>query len=205
LNPWDKSLDQIRAVAQLNCISSVSDYCQYFEERIGKQRHFGEVSPSYSHLPAEAYQCMSRLTEDVRFLFVMRDPTRRAASHMRHLRLMINKDKSLPELLERVGPSHTIYIKSDYRYPLRTLRSLGLADRCRFMIYEDLFKQDSLDSLCDWLGLARHKANVEKALNVGMGEHLTPQQLEELRERLAPIYEGLRHDPVTKAASRWWW
>lgn len=200
-----KGFDRVRALAQLNNITSTDDYFRYFEERIGKQRHFGEISPSYAHLPSEAYTCMASLCEDVRFLFLMRDPALRAASHMRQLRLRILKDMDIDEMLDRIDQSSPFFIRSDYRYTLQTLRSLGLATSTRFLIYEDLFAQECMDDLCDWLGLARHKGDFKKIMNRGSGVNLTPRQFDILRERLTPIYDDLRHDPITQGATTWLW
>lgn len=197
--------DRLRALAQLGRIETIQDYLSFFEERIGSQLHFGEISPSYAHLSAEAYASMAQLTDDVRFLFLMRDPTDRAASHLRHVRRRVEKDLDLDQLLDRVDPDHAIYIRSDYRYTLQTLRSLGLAERSRFLIYEDLFTQDCVDDLCDWLGIERHQAVLDKRLNPGVGDALSERQMGLLRDRLAPIYDGLRDDPATAGARRWRW
>jgi hypothetical protein len=201
----DARFDRLRALAQLGRIESTDEYLAFFEERIGEHACFGEISPSYAHLPPEAYACMAGLTEDVRFLFLMRDPTDRAASHLRHARRRVKKDIDLAQLLERVDSASSVFIRSDYRYTLNTLRALGLAERCRFLIYEDLFSQDCVDSLCDWLGIQRHEAVLDKRLNPGVGEALADQQLSILREKLAPIYNDLRHDPATQGASSWRW
>ena len=197
--------DRLRALAQLGRIESTRDYLGFFEERIGAQLHFGEISPAYSHLPPEAYECMAKLTDDVRFLFLMRDPADRAASHLRHARRRVHKDLDVDQLLDRVNQDHSIYIRSDYRYTLQTLRSLGLAEKSMFLIYEDLFSQDSVDKLCQWLGIPGCKAVLDKRLNPGVGDSLGDRQMSILRQRLAPIYDGLRDDPATAGASRWRW
>ena len=197
--------DRLRALAQLGRIETIDDYLAFFEERIGAEMHFGEISPSYAHLPVEAYVSMAQLTNDVRFLFLMRDPTDRAASHLRHVRRRVDKDLDLDQLLERVDHENPIYMRSDYRYTLQTLRSLGLAERSRFLIYEDLFAQDCVDELCDWLGIDRHDAVLDKRLNPGVGDALNDRQMGLLRDRLSPIYDGLRDDPATAGARLWRW
>ena len=197
--------DRLRALAQLGRIETIDDYLAFFEERIGAEMHFGEISPSYAHLPAEAYASMAQLTNDVRFLFLMRDPTDRAASHLRHVRRRVDKDLDLDQLLERVDHENPIYMRSDYRYTLQTLRSLGLAERSRFLIYEDLFAQDCVDAVCDWLGIDRHDAVLDKRLNPGVGDALNDRQMGLLRDRLSPIYDGLRDDPATAGARLWRW
>jgi hypothetical protein len=148
---------------------------------------------------------MAKLTDDVRFLFLMRDPADRAASHLRHARRRVHKDLDVDQLLDRVNQDHSIYIRSDYRYTLQTLRSLGLAEKSMFLIYEDLFSQDSVDKLCQWLGIPGCKAVLDKRLNPGVGDSLGDRQMSILRQRLAPIYDGLRDDPATAGASRWRW
>lgn len=198
-------LDRLKALAKLGKISTKEEYLAFFAERIGSQVHFGEISPSYSHLPPEAYDFMSKITNDVRFLFLMRDPTDRAASHLRHLRRRVEKEASISELLELVNPISPVFVSSDYRYTISTLRSLGFESKTKFIIYESLFSQETLDELCDWLGLRRHLAVVNKRLNPGIGASLTEDQLAELRDRLSPIYDGLRHDPVTQSVVSWRW
>ena len=99
-----------------------------------------------------------------------------------------------------------VYICSDYAYTIQSLRSLGLEDRCRYLIYEDLFSQGTVDGLCDWLGLARHEAVFDRRLNAGVGQSLTATQMALLRDSLAPIYDQLRYDPAVEHASSWlWW
>lgn len=197
--------DRLYALAQLGHIASNEQYLTYFEGRIGDQMHFGEISPSYAHLPPQAYQSMAGLTRDVRFLFLMRDPTERAASHLRHARRRIDKDEELNSLVKRVTPDSAFFIRSDYRYTLDTLRALGLEDKTRFLVYENLFCQETVDELCDWLGIGRCPAILDKRLNPGVGAALNAAQMDLLRDRLAPIYDGLRHDPALQSAASWRW
>jgi hypothetical protein len=98
-----------------------------------------------------------------------------------------------------------VYVCSDYVYTIRMLRALGLEDRCKFLIYEHLFAQDTLDELCDWLGLERHQAVLDKRLNPGVGQALTDLQLAVLRDRLAPVYSQLMGDPAVQGSSSWRW
>lgn len=197
--------DRLTALAELDSIASADDYLEYFSRRIGSELHFGEISPAYSHLPPEAFQLMAGITEDVRFLFLMRDPTSRAASHLRHLRRRSSREESLDILVDCVRPGHPVYVCSDYVYTIQMLRTLGLEDRCKFLIYEHLFVQETLDELCDWLGLERHQAVLDKRLNPGVGEALTDVQLEMLRDRLAPVYSQLMGDPAVQGSSSWRW
>jgi len=197
--------DRLRALAQLGALRDCEAYLAYFAERIQRQRHFGEITPAYSHLPADALRQIGGLTRDVRFLFLMRDPTSRAASHLRHLRRRVRRDESLDALIAEVGPGHPVFRRSDYRDTLQALREAELLDRAYCIIYEQLFRQEQLDALCGWLGMAHWRADFDQRLNPAVGEGLSAAQLTLLRERLAPIYEGLRHEPLVASAQSWRW
>lgn len=206
LSEFDRArFDRLRALAQIGRIRKVGDYMSFFGDRIGAEMHFGEISPSYAHLPPEAYRVMAGLSGDVRFLFLMRDPTDRAGSHLRHWRRRVYSDVSLDKLLQSVDRHSPIYIRSDYRYTLQTLRSLGLEGQSRFLFYEELFTQQCMDDLCAWLGLDPQPADCENRRNPGVGDSLSHDQIALLRDRLSPIYEELCTDPVAGAARAWRW
>ena len=85
------------------------------------------------------------------------------------------------------------------------LRALQLGDRVKFLIYENLFSQDTMDDLCEGLGMERLPATLDKRLNPGVGDALDAAQMNLLRDRLEPIYEDLRHDPAVQSAASWRW
>ena len=201
---WER-FDRLRALAQLGAIQDFDAYLAYFAERISQEWHFGEITPAYSHLPPEALQQIAGLTSDVRFLFLMRDPTARAASHLRHLRRRVRKGEDLDALIAEVAPGHAVFRRSDYRDTLQALRDAGLLDRAYCIIYEQLFSQAEMDSLCRWLGMANHPADFEQRLNPSVGEGLSSRQMAQLRQRLDPIYQGLRNEPLVSSFSGWAW
>lgn len=202
---YRERFDRLRALAQLGSLRDSEAYLAYFAERIQSQRHFGEITPAYSHLPVEALQQIAGLTRDVRFLFLMRDPTARAASHLRHLRRRVRSGESLDVLIAEVAPGHPVFRRSDYRETLQVLRDASLLDRTYCIIYEQLFRQEQIDDLCAWLGMARFQADFDRRLNPAVGEGLSPAQLAQLRERLEPIYDGLRHECLVCSFPGWCW
>jgi hypothetical protein len=200
-----RNRDRLRAYAQIGRIHDTERYLEYFAERMRGQTHFGEISPSYSHLPIETLQQISELTRDVRFLFVLRDPARRAASHIRHLRRRIRADASIDTLLTEVEPGHPVWMRSDYGFTIDQLAAAGLAERSRVMTYETLFQDDTMRGLCDWLEVPFIPPRPDKTLNAGRGDDLTADQLVQLRDRLEPIYADLSVRDLPAGSERWQW
>lgn len=198
---WDK----LRALAQLGRLATIDDYLSYFAERMGRETHFGEISPAYSHLPPETLRDIAGITKDVRFLFMMRDPARRAASHIRHLRRRRQAGVPIDTLVEQVSEGSRVWMRSDYGYTADVLKEAGVLDRTRFLYYETLFRPETIRDLCGWLSLDYRKPDVDKRMNAGRGEDLTEQQLQRLRERMDPLYRDLEARGFRAEAPGWWW
>lgn len=197
--------DRLRAFAQIAQIATPADYLAYFAERLRDQTHFGEISPSYALLPPETLRQVAGLADDVRFLFVMRDPARRAASHLRHLQRRVRAGVPLADLLAEVEPGHPVWLRSDYGRTLDLLAAAGVADRCRLLVFETLFDPATMQGLCDWLGLSLVPPRPEARVNMARGDDLTAAQKQALRDRLDPIYADLRRRPLPDAAAAWDW
>lgn len=196
---------RLRALAQLGRIKSIDDYLAYFAERIGDETHFGEISPSYSHLPPEGLREIAGITADVRFLLIMRDPAKRAASHIRHLRRRVAADVPVADLIRTIAPDHPVYLRSNYGQTLDALEQAGVRDKAYLLTFETLFRADTMRNLCAWLGLEFQAPHVDRKKNEGTGEELTPEQLNEIRERLDPIYIDLRARGFQSDVPQWWW
>ncbi len=205
--PFDqpRTRDRLRALAQIAHIHDTEAYLDYFAERLDGHSHFGEISPSYSHLPPETLKQVAGLTRDVRFLFLVRDPARRAASHIRHLRRRLRADLSIDELLAKVNPANGVWLRSDYGHMLDNLEQSGLAAKTRVMTYEALFKDETMHGLCAWLGLPFRKPRFDVVVNAGRGEDLTKAQQDQLRETLDPIYVDLARRDLPPGAESWRW
>jgi len=198
---WDK----LRALAQQGRMATIDDYLAFFAERMGRQTHFGEISPAYSHLPAETLREIAAITKDVRFLFIMRDPAKRAASHIRHLRRRRQAHVPIDTLVEEVGEGNNVWMRSDYGLTADALKAAGVLDRTRFLYSETLFRPQTIRDLCAWLGLDYRKPDIDHRVNAGRGEELSERQLQRLRERLDPLYRDLEARGFKAEAPGWWW
>ncbi|OYU20131.1 MAG: hypothetical protein CFE34_01500 [Rhodobacteraceae bacterium PARR1] len=180
---------QLRALAELGRIETDQDYLAFFARRMRGQGAFGEISPSYALLPPEALRQMAGLTDDVRFVFLMRDPVARMASQIQHLRRRLRRESTVDEVMAEVLPGSPLWQRGEYG---RTLDALAVAGvRFKVLIYEDMFQDSTIRDLCHWLGLAHSAPDFAKRLNVAQGDPLTGAQLDQLRDKLAPVYADL--------------
>lgn len=183
--------ERLRALAEIGRIGSDQEYLDYFARRMRGEALFGEISPSYAALPPEALRQMARLTDDVRFLFLMRDPAARMVSNLLHLRRRVRADAPVAALLEDIRPGTPLWARADYGRTLDALQAAGVAAQSLLLIYEDLFTEPAIRRLCDGLGIGFHRPDFTHRVNVAQGPPLTPTERAEVRRRLDPIYQDL--------------
>lgn len=201
-----RNLDRLRSLAQIGRIDGPDAYLAYFAERLRKDHtHFGEISPSYSHLSADALREISTLTQDVRLLFLVRDPAKRAASHIRHVRRRLRANEPIDAIIDEITPSHPIWMRSDYGFTLDRLAEAGLEVKSRCLVFEALFEEATMKNLCSWLKLSYRPPQIDRKANVGSGEDLTSAQHARLREKLEPLYQDLRRRSLPAGSERWDW
>lgn len=199
------AMNRLRALAQLGRINNHEDFLCFFAERIGRESHFGEISPSYSHINAQGLRDMLGITKNVKILFQMRDPTERAASHVQHLRRRKKRDKSIDEIIATIDESSPIFMRSDYRTTLNEMDSAQLGGAGMTLIYEEMFQEKSIVQLCQWLGLSYIKPDFDTRYNASSGEKTSEEQKLLIRERLQPIYTGLAQRFGNNRPVSWRW
>ena len=194
---------RLRALAEIGRIGTDQDYLAYFARRMRDQRVFGEMSPSYAMLPPEGLRHIAGLTADVRFLFLMRDPVARMASNIQHLRRRLRAAETVEAVMADVTPGTALWARGDYG---RTLDALGEAGvTAKLLIYEDLFREQTIRDLCAWLDLPFVPPDFAKRLNVAQGPRLTDGQLAQLRGRLEPVYQDLSRRFGADRPKAWRW
>lgn len=143
-----------------------------FDRRHAGSRAFGEVCPQYALLSPQTYATMAQLAENVKFVYLMRDPLARTMSAVKHgLRF---KDPSI-EITEamRVDAVEKALLnrrswgfdKSDYAATIARLESVIADDSIRYVFYENMFSQPEMDGLCGFLGVQTFKADFDRRVN----------------------------------------
>lgn len=200
-----QNVERLRALSDLDRLDSFDDYLRYFAKRMTGQTHFGEISPSYALLPPEAFAEIAKITADVRFLFLMRDPAARMASNIQHQRRRVRADESVDQIIATIEPGTAIWGRGDYGRTLDNLEAAGVMGRTKVIVYENLFRPETIEDLCQWLGLPYIAPDFGRRLNVAQSEPLTDAQKVAVREKLDPIYRELSDRFGADRPAKWQW
>jgi hypothetical protein len=185
LKKWEK----LQTLAELDNLNTTKDYESYFARRIGSETHFGEICPQYSLIPPETYVRISELGYETRFMLFMRDPTERLASNIQHV-LRRNK-YNVDQLIDNLTEDSLMYQRSDYSLTLSAYRNSGVNIPLKTFVYEDLFNDEAIHSICKFLGIDYMQANFDKRVNAARGVEITSDQKQRIREKLDPLYVKL--------------
>lgn len=175
---------------------SLHDYEAHFEDYLTWYRQFfapaqanqlaGEDSTVY--LASEkAPTRIATLLPQIKLIFLIRDPVYRTYSHYWHQVRMGRAFYSFEQTL-RHAPG-TLLTRSYYFAQLTRYFKLFPPEQIRVLVFEDFIKhqQETLDSLCHWLGLPPRPLNVDNAhRNTAQTPRFVPLQL--LQNRLLSTF-----------------
>lgn len=171
-------------------------YLQYLHGSGGTEKLVGDVTPSYSLLDAGEIQRMANLAQDVRFLYLLRDPIDRLWSHIRMVAGRNAPNRQLTRenadmLFDSVlaGRVTQISVRSDYRSAIEKLRAFIMPAKLKFAFFEDLFSNQSIANICDFLGISRQPAPMDRVVHRGGSLQMLDEQRMRAREWLASQYD----------------
>ncbi|MEO8241261.1 MAG: sulfotransferase [bacterium] len=175
-------------------------YLDYLGAGGGTKRLIGDVTPAYGLLPADTLTAMARLTADVRFVYLMRDPVDRLWSHVRMNAARADRNgfaaASLQMLNDILSGKLTpemdgILRRGDYVTILDKLQSAVPDGRFLPVFYEDLFKGDGLGRITDFLDVARIAPKAEARVHAGLPLALPAELESRTRGFLSGQYDGV--------------
>lgn len=161
----------------------------------------GEVCPSYAQLTPETYREMAALSDNVRFVFVMRDPVARFISGVLHAMRKTHDLAALTEAelnsevdrcLELAEDSGAVQL-SRYDLTMERLEASVSRDHIKYVFFENLFAQDQVDAICEFLGVANHPAKFSEVRNEGRGKQVKVDlsRRKRIARMLVPAYSRL--------------
>ncbi len=179
-----------------------TSYASVLLANLGPGRRIaGEVCPSYAQLKATTYRKMASLNDDVRFVYLLRDPIDRAIASARHnvkakfSRRGVTLERTLAELRRVLAaPTSGLIRMSRYDLTFAELEQAVSPDRIRSYFFETFFDQSRIDDLTDFLGVGRFDAEVDEIVHEGGGRDVEiPQDIvDQIAVRLLPAYRAMQ-------------
>lgn len=189
INEWE----QVRSAFQPE--TGHSAYLHFLQNRIGRKKLVADITPAYAKLGKESFAEMHALAKNVKFLYLLRDPVDRAWSQARMI-VGQEGEMSNPEKTARRAISKFINHQlpemthlSDYARVLLELNAVIPKKDLRIMFYEQLFDQNSITHLCEFLGIREWPARKDKVINKSPEIALDPKD----RKRLALALQDQYH------------
>lgn len=156
---------------------SYFDYFDYLWHRgQGEITTVGDITPTYSGLPKEAFKEIKSGLEErgfkVKVIFLMRDPIERCWSMVRMQR---RKDKSghwigryenEQDHLRAVYKSKYSEIRTQYEKTIKNLEEVFDENDIFYSFYEKLFQNDTLSNLKDFLDIPDFHPDILETVNV---------------------------------------
>ncbi|WP_292025180.1 sulfotransferase [Maritimibacter sp. UBA3975] len=151
-------------------------------------RLVGDFSPAYALLGPEWFAEMAKAHENVKFLYLLREPVDRLWSHFR---MNAGGDEAAATGMVDgylAGGETTVARRSNYRRTVKRLLQAVPEDRIHVELYERLFTQDALEKMCDFLGIDAIPADFGKRVHGSPKAGLDPERRARLQAALKPQY-----------------
>jgi hypothetical protein len=199
-----EGLEKIAAVRDRLKMTSGSRYryLQFFEDRVTTESVFCDITPAYAMLDARGFEAILRTHGNVAFVFILRDPVDRFWSAAR-MAMQNRKDfdpyARFSELLDKEG----VYRRTDYRRTMLELEKVVPAERIKYLFYETLFTQGSVDALSSFIGVQPWPADFDKVVNPGKRAPIKPEHALAAFNKFRHVYEFVFDRFGESTPARW--
>lgn len=182
-------------IDRVSMIYDPTAYRRFFEERVPEPvDFFGEITPAYALLSKEGFEDIRDQFPNRRILLIFRDPIERHFSLMRMKEKkgkIASAQESFLDFLDWRGAA----ARSDYPETITNVFDVFDEKDVHVSFYEELFNDDELKKICDFIGLPFLPGEYDVRVNAGGSSSntgLTDDQRNTARERLAPVYDFCR-------------
>ncbi len=172
---------------------SENTYLAYFK-RYTRDQHkvVGEITPSYSLIPDAGFEFIRNFLVQAglrpRVIFILRDPVDRLFSQLRfnQRRGAANVADAYASALSRPG----ITMRTRYDLTIGNLSRAFKEDELLYLLYEELFRDETVEEVCRFLGIEARPADLSTRVNAApdVGP-IDPEFAQAARAYLAPVYE----------------
>lgn len=187
-------LAELRLYARVLGQGDTTGYLAFVMDGRADERLVGDITPSYGLLSEDTLREMAALHEDVRFVYVMRDPVARLWSHVRMVagrRGDGDLGTRAAHILDGVlaGTAPEIAGRGDYAGTIGRLMAAVAPGKRFICTSEDLFGGDALARLCAFLDIAPLRGKPERRVHGGVEIAMTDTQRRRAAAWLRPQYD----------------
>ena len=161
-----------------------ADYLDFVGFGRVNARLVGDFTPAYGLLSEDALAHMAGLCDDVKFIYLMRDPVERLWSN---INMSAESEEAVDEFMS--DDSGPLARRSDYKSTLEKLRNVVPEGRLHVEYFERLFTDKAMARMCNFLGISALEADCNTKLHQSRSAKLEPIIRELLQVRLKPQYE----------------
>jgi len=157
-------------------------YKEYFSRYLQGENIYADITPAYGILSADAYRTIRKLHKNIQVVYIIRDPIERFYSQLRMSeRIAQNRpDRSSRPAIDRfmsVLARENRQARGDYHCTIETLDAAFRPDQIRYFYYEEFFNDNSMRSLCDFIGIKFRSGNYEDRVNASPLTDTIPEDL----------------------------
>jgi len=174
--------------ARIRMGGNMKSYRRFFRRRVTDEPVFGEITPAYSMLDVKELEFARSRFDQIRIIFLMRNPVDRLWSHMRFSEdfdTLEQLEGRLDGILQKPAYAERI----DYAQTIKNLKQVFTPNELHFEFYDDLFTEPAVQRLCRFLEVDYMPANFRKRLNVSIKAPLSPLLRPDVIRMLRKQYE----------------
>lgn len=180
----------------------IERYRQYFRRMSNNKSVFCEISPSYASLNEDGFAAIKSLAEDVRLIFLLRNPIDRIWSALR----MASKKRQNANCLtnfEKFIVKDRFSVRTNYQQTLSKVYTIFPKERVFVEFYENLFKPNTIKELCHFCGIAYLEPNLEKRVFEGPPAQLTPEMRQSIYNQYHHVYDWAEKEYGERLPASW--
>ena len=179
-----------------------SYYIKFFKKYVSDEICFADITPGYSGAGKEAYKKMNSLHPNTKFLFIMRDPLDRFCSCIKHTHKISRLNDNF---VEECINSKSFEVRSNYKSTIENLEEIIDKEKILYLFYEDLFCDESIKTICDFLGIKFKHANYKISVNRRKYEFkFSDHALKKIFDSQRPVYNYIFEKFQERTPKKWY-
>lgn len=202
--PIRERLERIQGTALIGLRTLTDEWYGTIFQDAGRRKACGEISPEYALLPDEGIEHVTRLSPNIKIIFVLRDPVDRGWSS---LRMMQRRTNTVGTHELRQVESEDFLSRADYAATIERYRRHIPAESLLLLDFDEIATNPMalLTKVCEFLDVRADRGRfkrLETPVHQGQKAELDPVLYQALCTRLRPAYDRLLAFGFP-AAQRW--